>query len=183
MRRFSKAKTWKLSPTIRTNCSRNLLALAGPSVGPNGGQIYIDGFSNGTLPPKASIREIRINQNPFSAEYDRPGYGRIEVFTKPGSDMWHGQLMFNENNSVFNSRNPYVLTAIPAYHSEIYTGNVSGALSKKLSVFFNAERRNINNIDASRRQPQPDQVTQYLRRARAPISAPALTGSSRPATR
>ena len=44
-----------------------LQALAGPSAGPNGGQIYIDGFTGGTLPPKASIREIRINQNPFSA--------------------------------------------------------------------------------------------------------------------
>src|SRR5271169_3128711 len=46
-----------------------LEALAGPSAGPNGGQIYIDGFTAGQLPPKASIREIRINQNPFSAEY------------------------------------------------------------------------------------------------------------------
>ena len=55
-----------------------LQALAGPSAGPNGGQIYIDGFTAGQLPPKASIREIRINQNPFSAEYDKLGYGRIE---------------------------------------------------------------------------------------------------------
>ncbi len=127
---------------------QDLLALAGPSVGPNGGQIYIDGFSNGTLPPKSSIREIRINQNPFSAGYDRPGYGRIEVFTKPGSDSWHGQLMVNENNSEFNSRNPYVLTAIPEYHTENYTGSLSGALNKKLSVFFNGEHRDINDLDA-----------------------------------
>src|SRR5260370_21645213 len=68
-----------------------LQALAGPSAGPNGGQIYIDGFTAGTLPPKASIREIRINQNPFSAEYDKLGYGRVEIFTKPGTDLFHGQ--------------------------------------------------------------------------------------------
>jgi len=54
-----------------------LQALAGPSAGPNGGQIYIDGFTGGQLPPKSSIREIRINQNPFSAQYDRMGFGRI----------------------------------------------------------------------------------------------------------
>ena len=53
----------------------DLQALAGPSAGPNGGQIYIDGFTGGQLPPKSSIREIRINQNPFSAEYDKLGYG------------------------------------------------------------------------------------------------------------
>jgi hypothetical protein len=127
---------------------QDLLALAGPSAGPNGGQIYIDGFSNGTLPPKSAIREVRINQNPFSAEYDRPGFGRVEVFTKPGSDKWHGQVMFNENNSVLNSRNPYVTAKIPDYHSEIFTGNVSGALSKTVSVFLNAERRNINDTAA-----------------------------------
>src|ERR1035437_6589211 len=63
-----------------------LEALAGPAAGPNGGQMYIDGFTAGQLPPKASIREIRINQNPFSSEYDKLGYGRIEIFTKPGTD-------------------------------------------------------------------------------------------------
>jgi hypothetical protein len=62
-----------------------LQALAGPAAGPNGGEIYIDGFTGGQLPPKSSIREIRVNQNPFSAEYDRLGYGRIEIFTKPGT--------------------------------------------------------------------------------------------------
>src|SRR5581483_6918773 len=68
----------------------DLEALAGPSAGPNGGQMYIDGFTAGQLPPKSAIREIRINQNPFSAEYDKLGYGRIEIFTKPGTDQWHG---------------------------------------------------------------------------------------------
>src|SRR5262249_24988216 len=45
----------------------DLQALAGPSAGPNGGQMYIDGFTAGQLPPKSSIREIRVNQNPFSS--------------------------------------------------------------------------------------------------------------------
>ncbi|MBV9146983.1 MAG: carboxypeptidase regulatory-like domain-containing protein, partial [Acidobacteria bacterium] len=52
-----------------------LTALAGPSAGPSGGQMYIDGFTAGQLPPKSAIREIRINQNPFSAQYDKLGYG------------------------------------------------------------------------------------------------------------
>ena len=66
--------------------AQQLQAMAGPSTGPNGGQIYIDGFSGGNLPPKASIREVRINSNPYSTEYDRPGFGRIEIFTRPGGD-------------------------------------------------------------------------------------------------
>src|ERR1051325_2713903 len=70
----------------------DLLALAGPAAGPNGGQIFVDGFSGGQLPAKSSIREIRINQNPFSPEYDRLGFGRIEILTKPGTDKFRGDL-------------------------------------------------------------------------------------------
>ena len=65
-----------------------LQALAGPAAGPNGGEIYVDGFQGGQLPPKSSIREIRVNQNPFSAEFNKIGYGRIEILTKPGSDKF-----------------------------------------------------------------------------------------------
>ena len=125
----------------------DLQALAGPSAGPNGGQIYIDGFTDGTLPPKASIREIRINQNPFSAQYDKLGYGRIEVFTKPGTDKWHGQLQMQANSKGMNAANPYApdREAIPDYLTTQYAGNISGALSSKASLFFNFERRNIDD--------------------------------------
>jgi hypothetical protein len=128
-----------------------LQALAGPSAGPNGGQIYIDGFTAGTLPPKASIREIRINQNPFSAEYDRLGYGRIEIFTKPGTDQFHGQLFMTGNTSAFNSRNPFERlppgTQPPGYDSRQFSGNIGGPLiSRKASFFFNLERRDINEL-------------------------------------
>ena len=124
-----------------------LQALAGPSAGPNGGQIYIDGFNGGQLPPKSAIREIRVNQNPFSAQYDKLGYGRIEIFTKPGTDKYHGQFMFNDNNAIFNSRNPYVPTK-PDYNSEIFDGNFGGPLGKKASFFLDAQRRNIDEFSA-----------------------------------
>jgi len=128
----------------------DLQALAGPSAGPNGGQIYIDGFTGGTLPPKASIREIRINQNPFSAEYDRLGYGRIEIFTKPGTDQWHTDLYISGNTSAFNSRNPFEVStnggSLPGYDSTQFSGNVGGPLSKKASIFFNIERRDIHEL-------------------------------------
>ena len=131
---------------------QELTALAGPSAGPNGGEIYIDGFSGGQIPPKSSIREIRINQNPFSAEYDKVGYGRIEILTKPGTDHFHGQVFADGNSSAFNSQwNPFH-TDQPSYHSEIVNGNISGPLGKKASFFFNVFRRDINQnslIDAT----------------------------------
>jgi len=125
----------------------DLQALAGPSAGPNGGQLYIDGFTAGQLPPKESIREIRINQNPFSSEYDKLGYGRIEVFTKPGSDKFHGQFLINGNDSAFNSPNPFAGPE-PGYDSTQFSGNVSGPINKKASFFVDAQRRNINDLQA-----------------------------------
>jgi hypothetical protein len=121
-----------------------LEALAGPAAGPNGGQMYIDGFTAGQLPPKSSIREIRINQNPFSAQYDKLGYGRIEIFTKPGTDKFHGQVMVNGNDSAFNSRNPFA-SEVPPYHSLLFDGNIGGPINKRASFFFDGQRRNIDN--------------------------------------
>jgi Carboxypeptidase regulatory-like domain len=121
-----------------------LQALAGPSAGPNGGQIYIDGFTGGQLPPKSSIREIRVNQNPFSAQYDRMGFGRIEILTKPGTDKPHGQVFFNDNHSIFDALNPFAAVE-PDFSTEMINGNVGGPLGKKASYFFNVERRDIHD--------------------------------------
>jgi len=107
-----------------------LQALAGPSAGPSGGQLFIDGFSQGRFPPKESIREVRINRNPFSAEYDRLGYGRIEIFTKPGTDKLRGQAFLNFNDESLNSRNPFSSRRAP-YQARRYGGIVSGPLSAK----------------------------------------------------
>jgi hypothetical protein len=123
-----------------------LQALAGPAAGPNGGQVYIDGFTGGQLPPKSAIREIRINQNPYSAEYDRLGYGRIEIFTKPGTDKLHGRFFAQGNDDAFNTGNPFV-TSMPAYHSYQLNGTVNGPLSKTASYFISIEQRN-NQTDS-----------------------------------
>ncbi len=152
-------------PDDPDDLAADLQALAGPSAGPNGGQIYIDGFTGGNLPPKSSIREIRINQNPFSAEYDHIGFGRIEILTKPGTDKFRGSVMFNDSDSVFNSRNPFLVASqqpgaavtglspgtvatnnfSPTFQSKLYEGNLSGPLSKRASFFLDLQRRAIND--------------------------------------
>ena len=112
-----------------------LEALAGPSAGPNGGQIYVDGFTAGQLPPKADILEIRINQNPFSAEYDKVGYGRIEITTRPGSSKFHGQVMGDINASPLNTRNPFA-QQIPGYHTDFFNANRGRAARQKGLLFL-----------------------------------------------
>ena len=127
--------------------SSELSALAGPAAGPNGGQIYIDGFTGGQLPPKSSIREIRINQNPFSAQYDRVGFGRVEVFTKPGTDKFHGQIQVNGSDRSFNTGSPFVPagTQQPDYHTIFTFGSVTGPINKRASFTLNGSDRAIQD--------------------------------------
>lgn len=124
--------------------AEDLQALAGPAAGPNGGEIFVDGFSGARLPPKASIREVRINQNPFSAEYDRLGFGRIEILTKPGSDKLRGQGFFNFSDESLNSRNPFA-TNRPPFQLRMYGFNVGGPLTKRSSWFIDVDRRDIDD--------------------------------------
>jgi hypothetical protein len=121
-----------------------LQALAGPAAGPDGAQFYIDGFRGGRLPSKASIREIRINQNPFSAEFERLGFGRIEILTRPGTDNFRGEGYFNFNDEALNSRHPYAPTRAP-FQSRSFGGNISGPLmAKKASFFLDFDRRELD---------------------------------------
>jgi len=130
--------------------SSELTALAGPAAGPNGGQIYVDGFTGGQLPPKSSIREIRINQNPFSAQYDKLGYGRVEVFTKPGTDKYHGSLSVQGGDNAFNTSNPFLgaSNTQPPYHTIFVLGSVSGPINRIASFTVGGSHRTIqdNNI-------------------------------------
>lgn len=128
-----------------------LQALAGPAAGPDGGQIMIDGFTGGRMPPKEAIREIRINQNPFSAEYDRVGFGRIEILTKPGYDKFRGSANFNFNDESLNSRNPFALNRAPSQMRN-YGGSFGGPIQAKKSAFFvdvNRSERDENSVVAA----------------------------------
>jgi hypothetical protein len=120
-----------------------ILAIAGTSGG-DAAQIYVDGFSNGKFPPKDTIREIRINQNPYSAQYDSLGYGRIEISTKPGSDKLHGNFYSSGNDNVFNANNPYTGVE-PPYYSIITGGDVGGPLGKNASLFGSFRYNNIQS--------------------------------------
>jgi hypothetical protein len=124
----------------RDDLAVDLAALAGPAAGPNGGQIYIDGFTGGRLPPKSSIREVRINQNPFSAQYDRIGMGRVEVFTKPGAEDFHGEIQTHDGSDILNSRNPFTPVK-PKWQRLGLEGEVGGPLGKKTSIFGDFEVR------------------------------------------
>jgi len=122
-----------------------LQALAGPTAGPDGAQFMIDGFSNGRIPPKEAIREIRVNQNPFSAEYDRVGFGRVEILTKPGFDKFRGSVSMNFNDESLNSRNPFAPNRA-ASQTRNFNGFLSGPIkAKKSSYFLDFSNNQVDN--------------------------------------
>ena len=121
-----------------------LKALAGGDAGPNGGQIYIDGFSGGTIPPKESIREIRISRDRYSAEYERMGRGRVQIFTKPGSSKFHGQAFFNFEDDALNARNPFSVNKADT-RKKFFGGFLSGPIVKGKASYS----LSINNRDNS----------------------------------
>jgi hypothetical protein len=124
-----------------------LEALAGPSAGPNGGQIYIDGFTGGQLPPKSSILAIRINSNPFSAQYDALGYGRIEIITKPGTDKYHGNFSGQFQDKFLNTSTPFLGAANtqPNYYTIFGTGNVTGPIRPGTSFTLSGTYRDVQS--------------------------------------
>jgi len=129
-----------------------LNALAGPAAGPNGTQVFVDGFTAGpTLPDKQAISQIVINQNPFSAEFERIGFGNIQIFTRPGTGKLHGSGAYTFSDAVFNARNPYAANR-PPYHRGLIEANLNGPLSKKATFFVTFGRRDVGDsavIDAS----------------------------------
>ena len=127
----------------------SLQALAGPTDPESGGaQIKVDGFSNGQLPPKEAIREVRVNNNPFSAENEFPGWGGIEIFTRPGADKWHGSVTYDFNDESLNSRNPYTTFRAP-YQLRSYSVDLSGPILPKrmsFSTYFGRSQSDANSV-------------------------------------
>ncbi len=125
-----------------------LQALAGPgagagSGGQSGAEIMVNGFRGGRLPPKEAIMRITINQNPYSAEFSQPGFGRIEIMTKPGNDNWRGSINTSFRNSALDARNAFALTK-PDMNQQQFGFNLSGPLiKKKMSFFANMDRTNF----------------------------------------
>ncbi len=126
-----------------------LNALAGPTAASGNGQgaeILVDGFGGGRLPPKEAIMQIRVNQNPFSAEYSNPGFGRIEIITKPGNDRWRGSGSWGYRNSALDARNAFAKEK-PELTLNRWNFNFGGPIIKKrMSATVFADR---NNSDGS----------------------------------
>ncbi|MGH9936932.1 MAG: carboxypeptidase regulatory-like domain-containing protein, partial [Blastocatellia bacterium] len=119
-------------------------ALAGGGVNGQGATILVDGFSGGRLPPREAIARIVLNQNPFSAEYANPGFGRAEIITKPGYGQWRGSGSFGYRNAALDARNAFALVK-PDLTQQRYDFFMGGPLLKKrLSTSLFSNRSDVD---------------------------------------
>lgn len=130
---------------------QQLQILASNQGGPPESTIFVvDGFQNSSaIPPKNSIASIRINPDPYSPVYEGPTFqgGRVEIFTKPGADSFHGALFLTDSDGSFNATDPFSVTATPAGKRR-YGFELSGPVVSKKSGFSLAlEKRDINEFN------------------------------------
>ena len=97
-------------------------------VATSGVSLIVDGVEmKGTGVSASAIAEAHINNDPYSVETNRPGKGRIEIITKPGSAQLHGTLNFTFRDSVFDAKNYFAITK-PFEQKRIYEGSITGPI-------------------------------------------------------
>ena len=106
--------------------------------GAQGISIIVDGAeSSGLGVPASAIKQVRINRNPYSAEFRRPGKGR-EVKTADGSrKRIHGGRALCARLSL---RRAIHLPKKPDMGRRLFDAFLSGPLSSKSVSFFVGER-------------------------------------------
>ena len=112
------------------------------SIGTGGVTLVVNGMEQRNVGVTASaIQQVKINQNPYSAEFQRPGRGRIEVITKPSSQVYHGTFNFLFRDDHLNARDPFASTR-PPEQRRIYEGSLLGPVghSRKNSFLISINR-------------------------------------------
>jgi hypothetical protein len=115
-------------------------------LGTNGVTLIVDGIQMNSSLSASAIQQVTINQNPYSAEYNRPGRARIEITTKPGSSEYHGTVNFLFRDARLNARDPFAVVK-PEEQRRIFEGSLLGPLGdgKRASFMITGNRQEEDN--------------------------------------
>ncbi len=96
--------------------------------------VSVNGVQGATIPPKAAIQQIRVNQNVFSAQYENAWGGGIEIFTRAAVDRYRGYVGFTFADSRLNASDPFIGQRVP-YQAKTFFTSLSGPLLGKKANF------------------------------------------------
>lgn len=106
------------------------------STGTNGTTLVVNGVeANGPGVTASAIQSVKINQNPYTALYSRPGRARIEITTKGGTPELHGSGNFLYRNSLFDDTNAFAVMK-PSEQRTYYEGSLTGPLNRNKKTTF-----------------------------------------------
>jgi len=127
----------KALPIFDNDYASAMSAFLDSNVSDTGGTgLMVDGVeANRATVSASAIQEIRINQDPYSAQYYWPGRGQMEIITKSTADHYHGQFNFLYRNSALNGQNALAPTK-PFEQRQNYEGHVTGPLPHAPSYSF-----------------------------------------------
>jgi len=111
------------------------------ATGTNGVTLVVNGIeANGPGVTPSAVQEVRINNNPYSARFSRPGRARLEIITKGGTSDYHGSLNFLFRDSVFDASNAFAVVK-PPERRQYYEGSVTGPIghSKRTSFLLSLD--------------------------------------------
>jgi hypothetical protein len=106
------------------------------ATGTNGVSLVVNGIeANGPGVTASAVQEVKINQNPYSARFARPGRARLEIITKSGTPNFHGSLNFMFRDSVFDASNAFA-TSKPPEQRRYFEGSLTGPLGHSKHTTF-----------------------------------------------
>jgi len=105
--------------------------------GAGGTRVVVDGVEGDTLDvPSSSVKTVAVDSNPYSAEFSRPGKGRIEVTTWGGSLVrLHRRFEFAYRDNHFDATNPFD-TVHPSRQRDWGAGQFDGPWLGGKATFF-----------------------------------------------
>lgn len=106
------------------------------ATGTNGVALVVNGIeANGPGVTPSAVQEVKINNNPYSARFSRPGRARLEIITKGGTPNYHGSLNFLFRDSVFDATNAFAIVK-PPERRQYYEGSVTGPIGHSKHTSF-----------------------------------------------
>ena len=145
------------------------------SIGNGGVTIVVNGMEVSALNVSASaMQQIRINQDPYSAEYSRPGRGRVEILTKPGAQQYHGEGHADLPRRATSTRATRSPRPSRRSSGEIYEGFLGGPIG--------SERQDVVHAVGQRPDPEPAVVRLRDRPGRHHPGQPAAQAAARRAS-